>query len=441
MFENKSILIHGLSISNIEVIKYLKDKNIKKLTITDLKDENELAELAEEAKEIFPKAELILGEHREEDFTSCDLIIRNTSIPLSSKYLKLASEKGIPIETDISLFMKLSPSKNIIGITGTKGKTTTTFLIYEMLKDQGLNVITGGNNQIPIMGELTKVKKDTWIVIEFSSWMIESIDVYKISPRVAVYTNLLVDHINYYKTVEDYHKSKEGLFKYQTKNDLLLINAEDKKLENYTKNAKAKIIKYKKEDLPSDITLKLKGEHYRSNAAAAYVLAKELNLDLDKIENTLKNFNGVEHRMEYLGEHNNITFINNTTATNPDSFIADLKTVVKEEKSIYLLCGGADKNLDFKEMISLINNTKLVEKIALFKGEATDKLIQDVDKDKILGVFDNMSDAFKEIVKSVSTDKESIVFLNPGCASFGVFKNEFDRGEQFRKKYLQLIKE
>lgn len=437
-FKNKKILIVGLGISNIAVIKYLADKKLGLLTITDLKSKNELKENINTVKKIFPNAHFVLGKHNINDFISSDIVIRSPSIFLNNFFIKKAINAGVPVETDVSIFFKLISSSNTIGVTGTKGKTTTSTFLYKVISDQGFDVVLAGNMGIPIMESLEKVGPKTWVVAELSSYMCASLGRYKISPKVAVYTNLFSDHLDKYKTFEDYKNDKKALFLNQKKSDILLINKNDKELKTFIDQAKSQVLFFSKENIPNNLTLQVKGPHYRDNIASAFVLAKKLNWNMNKVKKTAKDFAGLEHRMEYLGIINQIEFINNSAATNPGAFLADMQVIIKKSKPIFLLCGGSDKNLDFKKMADLINNADLIKGLVLFNGAGTNKLCKYLNSNKIIYICTSMPRAFKKIIKKAV--KKSIVILNPGCASFGVFKNEFDRGEQFKEQVRKYKK-
>lgn len=435
-FKNKKILIVGLGISNVAVAKYLADKKIVSLTITDLKKEEELREDICQIKKIFPAVRFVLSQHQIKDFLEADLIIRNPSVPIESPFIKKAIDAGVTVETDVSLFFKLAPTTNIIGVTGTKGKTTTATFLAQMLADQGFHTVLAGNMGIPMMGEIDKVAKDTWVCLELSSFMVESLGYHKISPRIAVYTNLFPDHLDKYKNFKAYKNSKKGLFLHQKKTDITLINRHDVNLKDYLREIPAQVLFFGHEDIPSDLNLKLEGIHYRNDIAAAFVLAKKLKLNMEKVKETAENFCGVEHRMEALGTINEFEFINNSASTNPGSFLADIRVMVKKRKPVFLLAGGSDKNLDFSKMVNFINEAKNVKGIVLFQGQGTDRLSKGLNPVKILGIYNSMPRAFAKIMKNAT--RGSIVALSPGCASFGVFNDEFDRGAQFKKEVEKL---
>ncbi|MFH1895875.1 MAG: UDP-N-acetylmuramoyl-L-alanine--D-glutamate ligase [bacterium] len=316
-FSNKNILILGLGISNLAVMEYLKDKNVGQLTVTDLKDEAKLGEIVLQAKKIFPGAKFVLGRHNEDDFIKAGLIVKSPSITSSVPLVQKALAKGVPVESDVSLFFKLCPSQKIIGVTGTKGKTTTATFLAQVLEAQGKHTILAGNMGIPVMSQLSRITKNSWVVLELSSYMAESLEAHRISPRVAVYTNIFPDHLDQYKSFDDYVVSKKGLYRYQGENDITLFGASCPNLKKLQPEVVARLICYSRKDLPKDIKLKLMGGHNRDNLAAGFVSARELKMDIGKVAETAEHFTGLEHRMENLGEINEREFINNSAATNP----------------------------------------------------------------------------------------------------------------------------
>lgn len=439
---DKRILIHGVGMSNVAVVKYLLDAGAKNITVTDLKNPIEVGKQLKEIEKLCSNVRFVLGRHEEKDFTNCDLIVRNPSIPLNNPLLQKALNKGVLVETDVSLFFKLSPTRNIIGITGTKGKTTTATFLTKVLKDQGYDVVMAGNMGIPVMDLLKSVTSNTWCVLELSSFMVESLSFHKISPHIAVFTSLFPDHLNSYKSFEEYVNSKKGLFQYQTGGDFTFINSTDKELLKFCMEVKALCVRYSYRDIPKNTQHSFKGKHYKNILGCGFALAKYLSLDVEKVKISVAAFDGVEHRMESMGVVGRIEFINNSAATNPGAFVADINEILKFGKPVYLLAGGADKKLDMSEISEIINESKLIKGVVLFQGIASDKLKESICKRKLLAVSDSMSDAFGKIVRIAEKgDRDSFVFLNPGCASFGVFENEFDRGTQFKQAVMDYTAE
>jgi len=434
-FKNKRIIIMGLGLlgRGIGVAKFLA-KYGANLLITDLKTEEQLASSLKQLKK-FKNIKYILGQHRLEDFYQADMLIKAANVPLDSIFLAEARKNNIPIEMDASLFAKFTNVK-IIGITGTRGKSTVTKLIYEGLKKyyKKGNVWLGGNVRgLATLPLLEKVKDNDIIILELDSWQLQGFGEAKISPHIAVFTTFMNDHMNYYKNdMQQYFDDKTEIFKYQTKNDFLVIGEqamlEIKKRFPYNKiQSKITVVN---EDKIRNLKTKLIGEHNKTNIALAVEVFRIMKLNQTQIKQTIKNFKPEPGRLEMIFKKNGITYYNDNNATTPDATIAALNSLYKNKKNIILICGGADKKLKFNDMIRVITNT--VKVVILFKGTATDKILSSLSNNfPEHVVVDSMKSAVQEARKFAK--KGDIILLSPGAASFGVFKNEYDRNDQFIK--------
>ena len=437
-FKNNKVLIFGLGLLG----RGLKDaiffvERGAKVTVTDLKTKEQLKNSLDELAPY--QMEYTLGKHKEKDFLAADLIIKNAAVPSNSPFLKLALKHHKKIDMDEALFAEYCPCP-IIGITGTRGKSTTTALIAKILKENWENekrkVYLSGNLQ----GEATlplidKVTKNDLVVLELSSWQLQGFGAKKISPHVAVFTNIFPDHMNYYKSMREYICDKKFIFQFQTKRDYCVINAEN----NYTKNIKnevrSKLIEFNKSDVPNNWRPIVPGEHNLENIAAAMAVGKIFGLTKKQMRSSIENFIGLEHRLELVRTINDISFINDTTSTTP---VAGVKALSSMTKPTILIAGGATKNLNLTEFARAI--AKKVKAVVLLEGTATSELEKKIckhgGKHLIAGKYNNLEHALKH-AHSLSLPGD-VVLLSPGCASFGLFKNEFDRGEQF-KKIVKLL--
>jgi UDP-N-acetylmuramoylalanine--D-glutamate ligase len=426
-WRGKKVLVAGLGIlgGGVGVARFFAE-NGAKVTVTDLKKPGELRPSLTKLRDLPIK--FTLGKHQSGDFQSQDLIIRNPAVPLDSFYLNIARKKGIPIIMESTIFFKLSCSKNIIGVTGTKGKTTTTLLIGEILKNAKKDVVISGNFRVSALSLLPKIKKDTWIVLELSSWQLEGLKDAKISPHIAILTNIMQDHLNRYKNMDDYISAKKNIFKFQKKDDIFITNKDNRICRRLAEEAKSQVLYFSQRALPEKIKreIKLPGKHNLSNVACAYTLARVLGIDDSCFLAALAKFRGVSDRLELVRKISGISFVNDTCATTPEATIAAINSF---SSPLTLICGGADKNLNFSELGRIINQR--VKSVVLLEGGATDKIEKEVQKKKILGRFKNFHLAVLKAYKNAK--KEDLILLSPACASFGMFKNEFDRGEQFRK--------
>ncbi|MBX4210928.1 UDP-N-acetylmuramoyl-L-alanine--D-glutamate ligase [Candidatus Parcubacteria bacterium] len=430
-FKGKKITLIGLGLLGRGVgdAKFLAE-NGADLIVTDLKTEKELAESVGELIG-FKNIQFVLGEHRLEDFQNRDFILNAAGAPLDSPFIAEARKNKIPIEMSTSLFAKLTEA-TLVGVTGTRGKSTTTQLIYEILKKTfgEQKVFLGGNVKgVSTLAFLPRIKKGDFAVLELDSWQLQGFGEARISPHIAVFTTFLPDHQNYYKgDMDRYLDDKANIFKNQTKDDFLILGSQAASIgEKKYKISSQKIIA-DENDLPRNWTLKIPGEHNRYNAGLALACARVMNISDDVSRSVIEGFSGVPGRLEFVCELHGIKIYNDTTATTPDATIAGLKAL-GATKNIVLIMGGANKNLDMTKLINEIPN--YTKKVILLPGTGTQKIIS-----KIRGGEETstLKGAVKMSLEYAT--KGDIILFSPAFASFGMFKNEFDRGDQF----LKLIK-
>jgi UDP-N-acetylmuramoylalanine--D-glutamate ligase len=407
-FKDKKVVIMGLGLlgGGIGAAKFFCKQGAKVL-VTDLRTRKELKESVKKLNQV----KFVLGKHRKEDFINADLIIRNPGVPRESKYLKIAKDNNIPVKTDIDIFFDLCPG-TIIGITGTKGKSTVATLIYLFLKKKYSKTFLAGNIGVSPLEVLSKINKESKVVLELSSFELEDL---KKSPHVAVITNLFPDHLDRYKNFKDYVNAKKSIFKYQNKNDILVLN-KDSETKKLCSEAKSKVYFFK-----------------GSNVAAAVLVAELFKISKKDIKKVLSNFKGVPHRQEFVVEKKGVKYFNDTTATNPRAVIFAIETFRKRfpRSKIVLIAGGKDKKLIYRSLARNINNN--VDYVVLLPGTGSNKLKKDLSK------FYPVK-SMKQAVKKASylAQKGDIVLLSPGAASFNLFENEFDRGNQFVKAVKKL---
>ena len=475
----------GLHGGGVGVIKFLVEQGAKVLA-TDLRSKTELADSLKQLKDLSASPnqgkhiEYVLGRHRLEDFTDTELVIKNPGVPDNSEFLAAARAKGIPIESDIGIFLELCPAP-IIGVSGTKGKSTTATLIANIFSQHFPQVILAGNIRQSALTKLSEITKDTIVVLELSSWQLADAKEHKKSPYVAIITNILEDHLNRYNTFQDYVEDKKLIHKFQKDKDYLFLNFADQLSRELSKEVKSRIYFYStdgstllKEELPKinqkarlgayaksqkiyygaaqeeicDVKdVKLIGQHNLANVLAAVSVADLYNVPREKIKKALREFKGLAGRLQLIAEKDGVKFINDTTATAPDAAIAAIHAVsahyfpdrVKKgqtkEKHLVLIAGGADKDLDFTKLGETIADH--IKAVVLLEGTATPKLTQAITKPEIIkGTTDNMIKAVK-LARSSASDGD-IILLSPGCASFGLFKHEFDRGQKFNEAINSL---
>ncbi len=418
---------HG---SGIEAAVFFAEQGAS-LIVTDLKSKEDLKDNVRRLSK-YKNIQFVFGEHRLKDIAWADVVVPNPRVRPDSQVFQEAVRLGKRIESDISLFLEQCPAP-VIGVTGTRGKSTTSTLIAEMLKADGRTVHLGGNILISPLAFLPKVKKTDWVVLELSSWQLELTGRKGISPPYAVWTNLMRDHLNTYGSMEEYGEAKAQIFRHQTGNGLVLLPA-DTAFDPYAESAPGEVMRIGNGKdqgllLVNNVTLRLPGEHNRQNAAFAVALSLHLGVKKTTIKNVLTTFAGLPNRLEEVATIKGVKYINDTTATTPDATIAALNAFTpKEGASLHLIFGGADKELEFDEVASLIKKKKPF--VYLLPGTAHEKIVTAFKKARVSYLEGkDLADAFA----SINQEKKAgdIVLLSPGCASFGLFKNEFDRGETF----------
>lgn len=443
-FKDKKITVMGLGLLGRGVgdAGFLA-KNGADLTITDLKSRKELKTSLDKLKK-FKSVKYIFGKHRLRDFRNRDMILKSASVPLDSIYIKEARKNKIPIEMSASLFAKLSDA-TIIGVTGTRGKSTVTQMIYEILKFPamsniaGKDVFLGGNiRNVSTLALLDKVKKGDIVVMELDSWQLQGFGESKISPHIAVFTNLMRDHMNYYgNSMAKYFQDKANIYKYQKEEDCLIAGKEIAKKIKRGK-IKSKLI------IPNPPAggwkLKILGEHNKENAALAASAASAAGVPKKIIKKTLENFKGVEGRLELIKTLRGIKIYNDNNATTQDATIAALRALGshfgakrQNEKNIILIIGGADKGLNMSKLMKEI--PKHCKVVILLDGTGTEKMQSEKQKmqnnNKKLKIEN--ANSLQEVLKLAmeNTKKNDIILFSPAFASLGMFKNEYDRNDQF----------
>jgi len=428
-FKDKKITLMGLGLLGRGVgdAQFLVDCGVE-LIVTDLKSEAELKPSLEKLKD-YPNITFTLGEHRLKDFENRDLVIKAAGTPLDSLYVEHAHKNNIPVEMSTALFAQLSDAI-LIGITGTRGKSTVTQLIYEILKKAGKSVYCGGNvlgiSTLALLGE---VGKKDYVILELDSWQLQGFGEDEISPHIAVFTTFMPDHMDYYQgDMIQYWNDKENIFKNQTPEDYVIFG---KIIASLAKEKNSKltgtIIIATKEDIPADWNFKLKGEHNKDNSACAIAVARILKIDEKIIKEALENFEGVPSRLEFLREYNGISIYNDTTATTQDATIAALESL-GDHKNIILIAGGADKGLQMDRLLDKI--PQYCKQLILLPGTGTDKL-RIMNKELRIKKVKNLKEALDRAV--FSAKKGDVILLSPAFPSFGLFRNEFHRGDEFVK--------
>src|SRR3972149_3869852 len=464
----KKVLLVGLGIlgGGLATANFLV-KNGAKLTITDLKTKKELKNTIKKIKN-FSKIKFVLGRHNKEDFKGADLVIFNPAVPFKSPWITLAKKHKKDTENDLTLFLELLKKKigkfKYIGITGTRGKTTTTTWISKLIP----NAVLGGN--IPEKALFKIINKNGNYVLELSSAQLEFTNKSTLAPHIAVITNIYNDHLNRYKLFKHYIDTKALIFKNQTKDDYLVLNRDNKYYSYFLKKKpKAKIFYISLNKLPkrenglfftgNKITFQNKEKifevakineqislHHNSNLLAAILTAYLWGESWQNILRKIKILPQIPFRQETVFEGKKIKIINDSAATSPDATIAAIDCF-RNEKKLILISGGTDKNLDFRELAIKIKKTIRPKNLFLLDGSATKKLIDYLTKNGYysgwndIKTYSSLGEIFKNL--SIKNCKDFVLLFSPASASFEKFKNEFDRGRQFNKlvkKYIKIWK-
>lgn len=440
-YAGKKVLVVGLGLQGggVGIARFFAELGAK-VIVTDKKDESKLLQSIKRLK-CFKNIKFHLGGHKLEDFLKADVIFKGPSVPWTTDAVVQAHNKGIPVEMEMSFVVENYPGK-VIGVTGTRGKSTTTHLIYNLLKESDFKVSLGGGLPgVSTIDFLKEADENSWLVAELSSWALSGFHQKKISPHIGVFTNFYPDHLNYYKNMDEYSYDKKAIYMYQKKEDYLVVN---KALLYYINIIKSNNLKFNKMDFPYELKY-LKGDHNLENAAAALKVAEILKIDRNKAVEIIRNFGGLPYRLQTIGQKNNVTFINDTTSTTPIATIKALESL--KDKKIVLFLGGNSKNLPSDVLINQLIDT---EKIILLSGSFTDEILPVLKvkySEKLIGPFDNLDQAVKEayqvaqvLVPTQSGDnKETILLFSPGATSFAMFSNEFHRGEEFNKIVNNII--
>lgn len=399
--KNKNVAILGLGEDTKDCLPWLEDQGAK-ITILD-----------ESKGDRFDKLDRF------------DLLVRSPGVYRYRKELE-----GLNVTSKTKLFFDLFPREKIIGVTGTKGKGTTSTLIYEILKEAGKKVVLGGNIGAGIFDYIDKEKDIDFVILELSSFQL--IDLEK-SPHIAVVLMVTSEHLNWHKSVDEYVEAKANIVSHQTKNDFAIVNKDYPNSVKIGKAAKGGLIWVSGKDI--DLKTKLRGEHNKENIAAAVAVAKIVGAPY---KNVVKNFKGLEYRLEEVAKKNNILFINDSFSTTPETAIAAIKSFTEP---IILIVGGSSKNSDFSNLGKAIVNAKNIKKVILIGGEA--ERIKKALIDSGLRRNDMLIENAKNMVEIVEMAYNNavsgdVVLLSPACASFDMFKSYKDRGQQFKDAVNKL---
>ena len=437
MFENKKIFILGMARSGYEAAKLLSDYN-NEIIVTDGKEQKE--ELVSELESLGVKV-IITSDQLSLLDDSFDYVIKNPGIKYDNPVVVKAKELGIKVINEVEMaYSFLDKSVNIIGVTGSNGKTTTTTLISEFMKNSFDNVYLGGNIGIPLSNFVRDIKPNSYLVLEISDHQL--CDMYDFKTNVSVLTNITPTHLDFHKSYEVYQMTKKKIFNNHTSDDLAVINKDDevsmkitddiKSTKVYYGHDKTNLAYYDEEGIYYDgkLVIKLddiilKGKHNYQNIMGAIIAVKKYGVTDEVIQKVLKEFKGVEHRLEYVDTINGVTYYNDSKATNCVSTITALNSF---DKPTILLLGGYDRGHSFHDLDDSMKNVKCV----VCFGETKNR-IEEFCNDLNIKCYKN--DTLKEamnVVKDICTPGD-VVLLSPACASWDQYDKFEDRGDEFKK--------
>ena len=437
MFENKKIFIFGMAKSGYEAAKLLSKYN-NEIIITDSKmqDENHIKELESlNVKVVITDNQIDLIDE------SFDYMIKNPGIPANNLLVVKAKNLNIKVINEIEAAYHFLPKNvKIIGITGSNGKTTTTTITYEMLKMKYDNVYLGGNIGYPLSQIVENIKENSILVMEISDHQL--CDMYDFKTDISMLLNLVHAHIDFHGTYEKYMEMKKRIFNNHTEKDIAILNYNNNDVLSLTGDIKSKkvyfsstnekdayikngAIYYKNEEVIKLDKIKLKGIHNYENIMASIIALKEFDVENEIIEKYLSNFNGVEHRIEYVRTLNGRVFYNDSKSTNNEATITALKTF---NTPTILIMGGLDRNIPFDDLKEYLTNVKAI----VCFGETKDKIKEFANKNNLeCYVLDDLESSTKKAYE-ISSDKDTIL-LSPACASWDQFKSFEDRGDLFKE--------
>ena len=447
MFKNNKILILGFARSGYEAAKVL-IKRGNTVVLNDAKQEKVLDK--SKIKELRDMGvQFVFGSHPDDLLdNSFDYLIKNPGVPIDHKYVLKANDLGIEVINEVEMCYRLLPKGiKLISITGTNGKTTTTTITYNISKNAfGDRVVLAGNIGYPLSSVLDKLTSDSILVMEISCQQLENMS--KFNPNIAVMTNLSPAHIDFLKSYDNYKRVKAKLFQNQSENDIAILNNEDEDVLNVTNNIKStkkyfsgdnkiegcylenNCIYYYGEKVISCDDILIVGKHNIENCMAAIMIAKELNVKNSVIKDTISEFKGVEHRLEYVDTVNKCRFYNDTEATNIKCCQIALSSF---DKPIILFLGGMERGQDFMELKPYMKNVKAV--IAI--GQCRDRVVDFCNELNINNYcFEFLKDGFNKCIDLMSPG--DVVLLSPASASWDQYKECEVRGQEFKDLVASL---
>ena len=443
----RRVAVIGLGVSNIPLLDYLCTKG----AIVTVFDSRNIDDIPKEITDKITKYSMAFsfGENYLKRLEGFDVIFRSPSCLPNKPELEAEVERGAILTTEVEMLMRMCPGL-IIGVTGSDGKTTTTTLIYEILKQEGYNCFLGGNIGIPLFTKIEEMTPDDIVVLELSSFQLMGMQV---SPHISVITNITPNHLNIHSSYEEYIEANKNIFKYQSENGIVVLNYDNEITKKCAKEAVGKVrwfsgtqklddgfivdgdvIKECEDKIRKHIlntkNVQLRGKHNYENICTALAATKDL-VSMDNAVKTVSEFKGVEHRLELVREINGVKWFNDSVSSTPTRTIAGLKSYDEE---IVLIAGGYDKNLDYTPIAKpILDKVKVLILLGATSGKIFDSVKAEEEKQgKKIEIY--MCENLKETVELANkvAKEGQVVLFSPASASFDLFKNFADRGEKFK---------
>ena len=442
--KNKKVLVFGSGVSGIGAGKLLEQVGAS-VILYDGKETLDKEVLKAQLGE-HTRVEIFLGELSEEVMETLDLVVMSPGVPTDLPVVLKMRDMGIPIWGEVELAYTYGKG-DVLAITGTNGKTTTTALLGEIMKNYKESVFVVGNIGNPYTAAALEMREDSVAVAEMSSFQLETIHEFR--PKVSAILNITPDHLNRHHTMEAYIKAKEDIAKNQTKEDTCVLNYEDEVTRKFGETVKANVLyfssqrkldrgiylaggniifKQDEEILVCNVNeLKLLGTHNYENVMAAVAMAAAYGTPMEIIRRTIKEFAGVEHRIEFVREKDGVAYYNDSKGTNPDAAIKGIQAM---NRPTVLIGGGYDKDSEYEEWIQAFDGKV---KLLVLVGATKEKIAKAAERVGFVSYV--MADSFEEAVeKCIEAAKSGdAVLLSPACASWGMFKNYEERGDKFKE--------
>jgi len=457
-FKGKTVAVVGISVEGKDTIDFFLHEECT-VICCDRRTREELHDIVEMYKHT--AVQFYFGDAYLSPLRSVDIIVRTPGMLLNMKEFDMARKQGIEITSATQLFFELCPCP-IIGVTGTKGKGTTSTLIYEMIKEEGIVAHLGGNVGVPLLSKVRSLANTDWVVFELSSFQLEDLT---ISPHIAVVLRITQDHLanfdanatNFHLSRAEYVEAKSHIVRYQKQEDVAILNSGDETASSFAAYTPGKILRFDRYSAKADCfvdnhtvrlienqneiiictsdSVKIRGDHNLENIAAAVLAARTAGVSISSIKNVTSNFEGLEHRLEFVRTVDTVSYYNDSFSTIPETTIAAIESFSEPK---VLILGGSEKKSDFTEMGEYIASHNVIGVVVI--GQMTERIVAALKQADFKGKMITGCQSMHDIVMKARqlAIPGSVVLLTPACASFGMFTNYKERGKQFKHEVFAL---